>query len=336
MDIEWKIKAERKNWPSSWKTIDVYPDELIIYFLERNKDNNIINNTLLSIHFFENTFGDSFDATNNCICLQFANMKINIIYEMVDEENTKSKHLLPLFKNSFYKESIASEFPLTQLKVPVIAFHSYKGGVGRTLSLIALLRELSQNKDFKALIVDADIEAPGLTLMTKNYGFPSEKRISYADILSIIHDSETNNLFNDNLYSIANSMINSTIIVPGTNINTEHYFIPAYRFDYQLLDNFVHPETIVSMPERPFIIQEYFSKLGEELKVNVVLIDLRAGFSELSAPFLFDPRIKRVFVTTTSKQSVDGTKHILNEVINSSFSPLNERNTNITILLTNC
>lgn len=55
----------------------------------------------------------------------------------------------------------------------ILAFHSYKGGVGRTLSLIAFFRELIyQDKGKKILIIDADLEAPGLTWMIQKGFMP--------------------------------------------------------------------------------------------------------------------------------------------------------------------
>ena len=330
MDVEWKIKSEKKSWPPFWKTIDVYPDEIIITI---QKTHDIEKITIDSFRYLSKILGDSIDTQNKSISLQLSNKKINIVLEEMDDESILDKSFLPLFKDSFYEENYKSELSSNKHDVPVVAFHSYKGGVGRTLSMIALLLELSRDKNFKALVIDADIEAPGLTLMSGNYGFPSENRISYADILSIIHDSSTDCLFSDIVQHIAKLMVNSTITIPGTNVNIEHFFLPAYRYDYQLLDNFVHPETIVSLPDRSFVIQDFFSCLGKELKVNAVLVDLRAGFSELSAPFLFDQRIKRVFVTTTSKQSIDGTKKIIKRVINSSSNQKNEEISNISFLL---
>jgi MinD-like ATPase involved in chromosome partitioning or flagellar assembly/GTPase SAR1 family protein len=337
MDIEWKIKSERKNWPPSWTSIEVYPEELII-----NVEDGLISARTRSesLEFLRNILFDAFDSANQIIRLPLTDSRLHIVLEKTDKDVPPRSAPLPLFKNSFYQETYKPESPdPAPLKIPVVAFHSYKGGVGRTLSLVALLHGLiRQNKKFKALVVDADIEAPGLTLMAENYGFPSENRISYADILSIIHSSETDMLFTKVVNDVARSLAASTITVPGTDVNTDQFFIPAYRFDYQLLDNFIHPETIISMPKRSFIIQEFFSRLGGILKVDAVLVDLRAGFSELSAPFLFDPRVKRVFVTTTSKQSVMGTKNILDKVYSSSFSQKpgtdDDAIVNMTVLLT--
>jgi MinD-like ATPase involved in chromosome partitioning or flagellar assembly len=74
------------------------------------------------------------------------------------------------------------------------------------------------------------------------------------------------------------------------------------------------------MPERTFIISEFLSELGKQLNVDAVIIDLRAGLSELSAPILFDPRVRRIFVTSTSNQSIEGTKFLMDTIFKSSFS----------------
>ena len=70
--------------------------------------------------------------------------------------------------------------------VPVIAFHSYKGGVGRTLSLLAFVKAWSSLKNLKnskrLLIIDSDIEAPGITWLTTK---SEEPLFSYLDLLEV-------------------------------------------------------------------------------------------------------------------------------------------------------
>ncbi len=50
-------------------------------------------------------------------------------------------------------------------------------------------------------------------------------------------------------------------------------------------------------------------ELGKKLEVDAVIVDLRAGFSEISAGLLLDPRVHRIFVSTLSDQSLTGTCH---------------------------
>jgi cellulose biosynthesis protein BcsQ len=66
--------------------------------------------------------------------------------------------------------------------VRICAFHSFKGGTGRTLHCLALARELADPKQNRSgargrvLLVDADFETPGITWMIASQG----NRIDFA------------------------------------------------------------------------------------------------------------------------------------------------------------
>ena len=99
---------------------------------------------------------------------------------------------MPLFKKAIYEDSVYPENNLKKLSSPVIAFHSYKGGVGRTLSLIAFAQAWTNIQDDpqknKLLIIDSDLEAPGLTLIQGNL---NETAFSYLDLLTLIQDNSS-------------------------------------------------------------------------------------------------------------------------------------------------
>ncbi|GEM_PF-6696498 len=59
------------------------------------------------------------------------------------------------------------------------------------------------------------------------------------------------------------------------------------------------------------LLFQAFEELAKALGTSFVLIDLRAGLSELASPLLFDPRLERYLVTTLSEQSVSGTCLVL-------------------------
>lgn len=99
---------------------------------------------------------------------------------------------MPLFKKAIYEDSVYPKNNLKELSRPVIAFHSYKGGVGRTLSLIAFAQAWTSIQDDpqknKLLIIDSDLEAPGLTLIQGNL---NETAFSYLDLLTLIQDNNS-------------------------------------------------------------------------------------------------------------------------------------------------
>src|SRR5215212_558789 len=66
----------------------------------------------------------------------------------------------------------------------IITFYSYKGGVGRTMAMANVAVMLARWK-YKVLIIDWDLEAPGLENFYKNYITPEKARTSFGliDIL---------------------------------------------------------------------------------------------------------------------------------------------------------
>ena len=140
---------------------------------------------------------------------------------------------MPLFKKAIYEASVYPAHDLKELKCPVIAFHSYKGGVGRTLSLIAYtqawtnLQEDPQNN--KLLIIDSDLEAPGLTLIQGNL---NETAFSYLDLLTLVQDNNSV----EEIVSTAETLMGTlTLPIETSQQRVEHFFLPTYRYEQQLL-----------------------------------------------------------------------------------------------------
>lgn len=203
-------------------------------------------------------------------------------------------------------------FPETSLSSPeMIAFYSFKGGVGRTLHLAAhvfALLDASKylEKRITVLVIDADLEAPGLT-----YWDRAEKHqaaVSFIDFLEAYHYSpiarqETLELFADEVKKTSRTEGGSTF-----------YFLPACLDDEQLLDTPVLPEHLARSPESEWTCGDAIHQLGRSLSADYVLVDLRAGLSEISSPIIFDPRIQRFFVTTATEQSTAGLSLVLEQI----------------------
>ena len=56
------------------------------------------------------------------------------------------------------------------------------------------------------------------------------------------------------------------------------------------------PEQVLMMQENKFYITETIAEIAKKIGVDLVLVDLRAGVTEYSAPFLFDPRVIKYYV----------------------------------------
>ena len=128
-DIERYCLMNQKTWKSAISSIDVYPDEVIAYLRKGVSEEQ-------AKKVFYNIFPKNINKENDSIKLDRGIEKIKISFE--DDAEPIEKIKMPLFKQVIYNESAYPEKKLDALPCPVIVFHSYKGGVGRTLSLLAL------------------------------------------------------------------------------------------------------------------------------------------------------------------------------------------------------
>ena len=193
----------------------------------------------------------------------------------------------------------------------LVAFYSFKGGVGRTIHLASHLFALLEyareiKKSITVLVIDADLEAPGLT-----YWDRAEKQqplVSFIDFLEAYHYSslpinETLDLFTKEVRK-----------TPKYDGQSTFYFLPACLDDSQLLDTPILPENLTRSPGSVWSFGDAIYQLGEALDADYILVDLRAGLSEISSPLIFDPRVQRFFVTTATEQSVAGLSLVLEQI----------------------
>lgn len=199
---------------------------------------------------------------------------------------------------------------------PIVAFHSFKGGVGRTTHALALAEALIQEKTpkkRKVLVVDGDLEAPGISWMLE--GRLPNPPISFADFLALAHGDSTDTA--EEAIKLVSDRLKSSLI-DGI------YFLPAFRSTRKFTTLEIKPEHLIKGAKNPFLLTEILANLGKALGVDIVIIDLRSGLSELATGLILDPRVYRVFVTTLSEQSVAGTKQILELIVDRDISTVEE------------
>jgi MinD-like ATPase involved in chromosome partitioning or flagellar assembly len=308
------------------KEVDVYHDGLVVTL----NDLSMKTDAQKALAEF---LTKNYDAEKDMVIFDIFDKKIPISWEE-DRDEKVNKKITPLFKDVIYRETSYEQSIITDGKLkecPVIAFHSYKGGVGRTLSVLAFAKAWSTNKpNQKLLIVDSDIEAPGLTWLMEDEG-ERESQICYFDILEWIQSSEMDS--HKSIDVIAERMQLQIMKIDNGKTYSEHYFLPTYRYQEQLLDIYANPESIVKGYKKKYILAEKLSMLGKTLGASAVLVDLRAGISEFSSPLLFDPRVQKYIVTSASFQSMKGTQLILKEICK-GLPPITEDSNIPRILLT--
>jgi MinD-like ATPase involved in chromosome partitioning or flagellar assembly len=266
-------------------------------------------------------FGDWYQEDESVIELDLGDATLPVEFIPGEELSTIDISVRPFWEEITYVDSELDEGTAISkvVKLPeaytdkpsLIAFYSFKGGVGRTLNLAAhyfalLDRAKELDKSITVLVIDADLEAPGLTYWSRVE--KQQPAVSFIDFLEVYHYSPIER--EQTLSLFAREVKKS----PKNEGKSTMYFLPACLDDEQLLDTPILPEDLVRSPDGTWECGNAIHRLGQVLGANYVFIDLRAGLSEISSPIIFDPRIQRFLVTTINDQSVRGISLVLEQI----------------------
>ncbi|MCP4112578.1 MAG: AAA family ATPase, partial [Desulfobacteraceae bacterium] len=217
-----------------------------------------------------------------------------------------------------------------KLKKPgkVITFYSFKGGVGRSMALsniaCLLAQEQKKEKGPNVLMIDWDLDAPGLHHFFRKIGVSSSKKglmeffIMLKDIIDAEidknetqdfddDDDDTHVLEEEQAEKILDS-VNFSEYVQQTDIPClEILTCGSYDENYSSkVSNFNWPDLFNKAPD-------FFRQFAEYLtgKYQYVLIDSRTGYTDTSGICtMLMPEIL-VLVFTPNRQSITGAIEVL-------------------------
>ncbi|MCE2717910.1 MAG: ParA family protein [Dolichospermum sp.] len=306
------------NLPENIVSIRCFSDAVEINIADENFINKV--NDVL-----KEWFGDWYDEEESVIRFDIGDATLPVEFISEEEPYITDIEIRPFWEEIAYLESNSESDSETEpavkkiVKLPeaytekpsLIAFYSFKGGVGRTLNLTAHLfalldRAKELNESINVLVIDADLEAPGLTYW--NALAKQQPSVSFINFLEVYHYSPIDR--EEALALFANE-VKKSVKHEG---NSQVYFLPAFLKDNELLDIPILPEHLVRGIDGTWEYGNAIHHLGEILGVDYVFIDLRAGLSEISSPIIFDPRIQRFLVTTINDQSIQGTSLVLKQI----------------------
>ena len=134
-DIERYFWLTQEKWRNVINAVEVYPTDIILYIPENHQED--CSQTVQEL------FGNNYLKESNHIKLDIGCDEIPISICISEDDEFSSKPIRPLFSSVLYQKSAYPSIDLEKLSHPVIAFHSYKGGVGRSLSLLAFAKAWS-------------------------------------------------------------------------------------------------------------------------------------------------------------------------------------------------
>lgn len=175
----------------------------------------------------------------------------------------------------------------------VFAFHSVKGGVGRTTTALSFALDLASESS-PVLVVDADFEAPGISFLLQSR--KASSTISFEDLLALAH-ADRSDSFEATLEFVRTRMVDQYV----NNL----FVLPVKRLIDDLSGFAIRPENLQAARQSdPFVVADLIRDLARRLGCRAAVVDLRAGLVDVSVQFLSDPSVERIFVSTTSGQSV--------------------------------
>ena len=199
----------------------------------------------------------------------------------------------------------------------IITFYSYKGGVGRTQLVANLAGYLCYEKSQKVLLIDWDMEAPGLHYyFNKTDDYFKDGLIElFNNYLSVVKSGSANskeNLprFDENyIYELISTEKKGRVdIIPAGNYNSD-YNANVNGFNWPKFYEFYDGKRYIE-----FIKQEL-----KKLDYDYIFIDSRTGISDYSGICNIQMPDANVLVVAPTLQNIVGCKKMADEIINSEY-----------------
>jgi cellulose biosynthesis protein BcsQ len=209
------------------------------------------------------------------------------------------------YKKRFSSFEEYSSLIKDNINIPIVAFYSYKGGVGRTTALNLFANYLSYHKGKKVVIIDFDFEAPG---MINVFNIAEESK---NGVIEFILDSQTSkkeiNFRKDYSFQVSKE-------ISG---NGEIYIIPTG--DIKNIDSYIEGLARIDLNSSTTIIKKILNLLEtikKEFSPDIILIDSRTGINDVFGLLSHYLSTLMIGFFSNSEQNKPGLKMFLKYLLN--------------------
>jgi MinD-like ATPase involved in chromosome partitioning or flagellar assembly len=186
----------------------------------------------------------------------------------------------------------------------VITFYSFKGGVGRTMALVNTAAELAR-RGKKVLVVDFDLEAPGLS--TYDLLRPKKPHPGIVEYVTEFRHTRRSPLVTDFIYRAK----------PVGKKGGELWVMPAGQrgeVEYRRMLNTLNWRTLYQDDEGFLLFEDTRAQWEAELHPDYVLIDARTGHTDIEGICTRQLANAVVIVFYPNEQNLEGLREVCRHI----------------------
>jgi MinD-like ATPase involved in chromosome partitioning or flagellar assembly len=189
-------------------------------------------------------------------------------------------------------------WPVSEDHPPVIAFYSFKGGVGRTTALGSFAIQRARIGE-TVVVIDLDLDAPGVGTLLDSGTPDTEEQFGIVDYLIELPINPQLNLSDYYHLCLSATVRGQIFVFPAGRMDAD-YLVMLARLDLEpASDSAKHP------------LLQMLDHARKELTPDWILLDCRAGLSEASGFALSGLANLTVLLGTTSTQSWQGLRLVI-------------------------
>ena len=187
-----------------------------------------------------------------------------------------------------------------------VLFYSFKGGVGRTQTLLNVAKYLTQNLNKKVIMVDFDIYASGFSYLS-NYSKNENQDFFLKYLVDLFEENEKKDIFVDEID-------NNLFLIPAYNMQSIKPYHNLLTDLSQFLYSIKHSanektDSLSTVVDNIFnIIKQDIEFTGE---YDYIFFDARTGITEVSDILFSQDVALKVIVSSYNTQNINGTNEIL-------------------------
>ena len=177
--------------------------------------------------------------------------------------------------------------------IPIVTFYSYKGGMGRTTTMVSYAMDLAIHSNKRVVVIDCDLEAPGYLNffdLSANKDLRQGKKnglVEFMSDLKVLNDEGKEKLeLTDYIVNVGDSAninepaLNNIWLVPAGNLNMNYagggeeinlrdYLEGLSKFNLSNVDEVVDNFKIL------------IDKIKKSINPDIILLDSRTGFNDI-------------------------------------------------------